>query len=136
MKPVKILLVTVAIFFINSAYAAQYKFIAKDNSKDTKMCVLAGNNEIEPLKKAVKYNKTWSSYKESEKSLVNRVYCNNLHIANFAKKYNANETFDYLKKYTRKHNLDKLPTVTIKDVVARTSVNKSAEEIIIVYVGR
>ena len=136
MKPIKLLLVTAAIFLINSSYAVQYKFIAKDKSKDTKMCVLAGNNEIKPLKKAVKSHKAWSSYRESEKGLVNRVFCNNLHIANFAKKYNANETFDYLKKYTRKHNLDKVPTVTIKDIVARTSVNKSAEEIILVYVGR
>ena len=135
MKPIKLLLVIVAIFVINNAYAVQYKFIAKDNSKDTKICVLAGNNEIKPLKKALKYNKVSSSYSESEKSLVNRVFCNNLHIANFAKKYNANETFDYLKKYTRKHNLDKIPNVTIKDIVARTSENKSTEEVILVYVG-
>lgn len=136
MKPIKLLLVTAAIFLINNAYAIQYKFIAQDNSKDTKLCVLAGNNDIKPLKKALKYHKTWSSYRESKKGLVNRVFCNNLHIANFAKKYDANETFDYLKKYTRKHNLDKVPTVTIKDTVARTSENKSVEEIILVYVGR
>jgi len=136
MKPIKLLLVTAAILIINSAYAVQYKFIAIDNSKETKMCVLAGNNEKKALKKAFKHHSAWSTYRDSGKSLANSVLCNDLHMANFAKKYNAMTTFDYLKKYTHKHNLDKAPTVTIKDIVARETENKSTEEIILVYVGR
>jgi len=135
MKPIKLLLVTAAILMINSAYAVQYKFIAIDNSKETKMCVLAGNNETKALKKVFKHHGAWSGYRDSEKNLANSVLCNNLHMANFAKKYNANMTFDYLKKYTHKHHLDKIPTVTIKDIAARSSRNKSTEEVIIIYVG-
>ena len=78
---IKLLLVTAFFLVINSAYGVQYKFVAMDNSKETKMCVQAGSNDIKELKKAVKRESAWSSYKSSRRSLANTVLCNNLHIA-------------------------------------------------------
>ncbi len=130
MKPMKLLLITAAVFMMmNSAYAAQYKFIAMDNSISTKMCVLAGNNEQKALKKAMK------RHFDSLRSLANTTFCNDMYIANFARNYNASMTFDYLKKLTQNRNLNRATNVTIKDIVARTTENKSTEEIILVYVG-
>lgn len=114
---------------MNSAYAVQYKFIAKDHSIYTKMCVLAGNNEQKALKRILR------RHRDSERSLANSTFCNDMYIANFARKYNASMTFDYLKKYTYKSNLDKAPKITIKDIVTRVTEDNSAEEIILVYVG-
>ncbi|WP_114326419.1 DUF3718 domain-containing protein [Candidatus Colwellia aromaticivorans] len=130
MKPIKLLLIIVAIFVMNSAYAVQYKFVAMDKSIYTRMCVLAGNNEQKALKTTLRRQK------DNVRGLANSTLCNGMHIANFAKNYNANMTFDYLKKYTYKHNLDKATNITIKDNVTRTTENKSAEEIILVFVGR
>ncbi|WNC70260.1 DUF3718 domain-containing protein [Thalassotalea nanhaiensis] len=128
MKPTKLLLIAAAIFMMNSAYAVQYKFVAKDNSVYTKMCVLAGNNEQEALKKILKRQR------ERVKTLANTTRCNDMYIANFAKTYHADLTFEYLKKYTRSDILDKAPKVSIQDI-ARVNKGKSTEEIILVYVG-
>jgi hypothetical protein len=129
MKPMKLLLITAAVFMMNSAYAAQYKFIAMDNSISTKMCVLAGNNEQKALKKAMK------RHFDSARSLANTTFCNDMYIANFARNYNASMTFDYLKKLTQNRNLNRATNITIKDIVTRATENKSTEEFILVYVG-
>lgn len=129
MKFIKLLLIAMTIFMMNSVYAIQYKFVATDNSIYTKMCVLAGNNEQKALKTALK------RHEHSSRSLANTTFCNGLIIANFANKYHANMTYDYLKKYTYSRNLDKATSITIKDVVTRTTESKSTEEIILVYVG-
>jgi len=129
MKFIKLLLITQAIFMMNSAYAIQYKFVATDNSIYTKMCVQAGNNEQKALKKSLR------RHEHSPRTLANTTLCNGLIIANFAKKYQANMTYDYLKKHTYSRNLDKATNITIKDVVTSTSDGKLTEEIILVYVG-
>lgn len=118
-----------AIFMINSAYAVQYKFVATDNSIYTKMCVLAGNNDQKALKKML------IRHRDSVRSIANSLFCNDMYLANFAQNYNANLTFDYLKKHTFKHNLDKASTITIKDIVVSAIEEESEEEIILVYVG-
>ncbi|WOH37065.1 DUF3718 domain-containing protein [Thalassotalea fonticola] len=129
MKPMTLLLIIVTIFMVNSAYAAQYKFIAKDDSIYTKMCVLAGNNEQKALKRILR------RHRDSEKSITNSTFCNDMYIANFAQKYNASMTFNYLKRHTYRKNLDKASDITIKDIVTRVTEDNSAEEIILVYVG-
>jgi len=134
MKPIKLLLVIVAIFMMNNTYAVQYKFVAMDNSKYTKMCVLAGNNEQKALKTT--FRNQSKGFGGSQKIVANNTLCNGMVIANFAQKYHANLTYDYLKKYTNKRNLNNEMEVTIKDIAARTTKNKSMEEIILVYVGR
>jgi len=92
--------------------------------------VLAGNNEQKALKIIFR------RHKDTERSIANSTQCNDMHLANFAQRYNANLTFDYLKKYTWKHNLDKATKITIQDIASQVTENKSEEEIILVYVGR
>ncbi|OUS32244.1 hypothetical protein A9Q98_01575 [Thalassotalea sp. 42_200_T64] len=128
MKPIKLLLISAAILMMNSAYAVQYKFVATDKSIYTKMCVLAGNNEQQALKRIIR------RHQDSVRLLANSTLCNDMSLANFARNYDANMTFDYLKKYT--YNLDKTPKITIDDIVTRATEDKSAEEIILVYVGQ
>ena len=53
MKLIQLLVITASIFMMNKTYAVQYKFVAMDNSIDTKICVLAGSNEVKALKKVL-----------------------------------------------------------------------------------
>lgn len=129
MKYIQLLLIFVAIFMMNSAYAIQYKFVAMDNSIYTKMCVLAGNNEQNALKTKMK------RHSDSVRSLANSTLCNGLFIANFAQKYHATMAYDYLKKHTYRRNLNKATKVIIKDVVTDATDNNSKDKIILVYVG-
>ncbi|WP_019029989.1 DUF3718 domain-containing protein [Colwellia piezophila] len=129
MKLITLLLITVVMFMMNSAYAIQYKFVATDKSIYTKMCVLAGNNEQKALRITLK------RHDSSVRALANNTLCNGLHLASFAQKYHANMTYDYLKKHTHSRHLDKATSITIKDIVTGTIESKSTEEIILVYVG-
>jgi len=129
MKPIKLLVITAAVFMMNNAYAVQYKFVAMDNSKYTKMCVQAGNNEKEALKRSFRREQANSNF------IANTTRCNGLYIANFAQKYHANLTYDFLKKHTRKNNLNPDTEVTIKDIAFHEAKNKLSEDIILVYVG-
>ena len=133
MKSIKLLFITALLFMMNSTYAVQYKFVAMDSSIDTKMCMLAGSNEIKALKKTlIRESRGLSSVK---RSIANDLYCNDTHIAEFSKKYQANLTYEYLKKYTYKKNLSKETQVIIKDIAQQSDGDKLEEKIIIVYVG-
>lgn len=129
MKLLKLLIFTIAICMMNSAYATKYKFVAMDNSIYTKMCVLAGNNEQKALRTTLR------RHENNERNLANTTFCNGMLIANFAQKYHASKTFDYLKRHTYRGKLDKATNVTIMDIATRKTDNESAEEIVLVYVG-
>ncbi|WP_286264558.1 DUF3718 domain-containing protein [Thalassotalea atypica] len=94
----------------SSAFAQQYKFIGTDNSLATKMCVSAGSNDSRKLKSTIRRNKSANQYQ-----VVNNFTCNGLSMAKFAYKYEANDTYEYLNKYSNIKNRV-TPSVTIKDV--------------------
>ncbi|MBY5993214.1 DUF3718 domain-containing protein [Ferrimonas balearica] len=67
---------------LGSAQAAQYQFVAMDNSPATKLCIAAATQKPMQLHQAIKYQ----GY--TEKSVARAVDCNNESIASFAARYN------------------------------------------------
>ncbi|AOW75907.1 hypothetical protein A3Q34_02970 [Colwellia sp. PAMC 20917] len=135
-------ILTLAVVFVLLAFnsnATKYEFIATDSNIETKMCVFAGNNDKDGLKKALRLRIMGSSINSkrftvnSKRFTVNSVTCNNMVMAHFAHKYDAFDTFSYLNHFTSKK--DKIPTtsVEIKDIAA--IFNHKNEETKIIYVG-
>ncbi|MBA6231599.1 MULTISPECIES: DUF3718 domain-containing protein [unclassified Colwellia] len=126
---------TLAVVFVLLAFnsnATKYEFIATDSSIETKMCVFAGNNNKDGLKKALRL-RMMSSAINSKRFTINSTTCNDMAMAHFAYKYDALDTFSYLNHFTSKK--DKIPTtsVEIKDIAA--VFNRKNEDTKIIYVG-
>jgi len=137
MKLIQLLVITASIFMMNKTYAVQYKFVAMDNSIDTKICVLAGSNEVKALKKVLIRHSRVSAGGVSigKRYIVNGIHCNDQILANFSKKYQANLTYNYLKKYTDKRYLNQETKVIIRDIADISNDNRTEEKIIVVHVG-
>lgn len=122
-------------------HAANYKFVALDNSKETKICIAAVKDNIKNLKKeavgfplATTYLMSNSSFRM--KFIANKLKCNNTNIADFARKYNALYTFNYLNDFANKWN-KALPTSgTIKDIAEQDSKSQNEKEILILVASR
>ena len=130
MKTLTLAVVFVLLSF--NANATKYEFIATDSSIETKMCVVAGSNNKDGLKNALRLN-MGSSAINSKRFAVNYITCNDMVMAHFAHKYNALDTFLYLNHFTSKK--DKIPTtsVEIKDIAA--VLNHKNEDTKIIYVS-
>lgn len=130
MKVMKLVVIIIAYLMAANTYAAKYKFIAMDNSQETKVCVHAGNNERKDLINSI------NAFAVDQKLLVNKLRCNDIHIANFARKYNADSTFKYLKKYSHRRYLNKTTNIFIKDIANNEQKKVLQEKVILVYVSK
>jgi hypothetical protein len=137
MKLIKLLIITASIFMMNKTYAVQYKFVAMDNSIDTKICVLAGSNEVKALKKVlIRLSRVSAGgVLRGKRYIVNGIHCNEQILANFSKKYQANLTYSYLKKYTDKRYLNQETEVIIRDIADISNDNRTEDKVILVHVG-
>ncbi|PKG82897.1 hypothetical protein CXF85_12255 [Colwellia sp. 75C3] len=105
--------------------AQQYRFVANDNTLETKVCVLVGSNNLSKLKNII-----WR-FDINKKRLANVYLCNDLGLAKFAHKYNASETFKFINHFSNRKN--KVETnVTISDIAMLAPETKLAP--ITVYV--
>jgi len=130
MKYLKLTLVVVSFSVIASANALTYKFVANDNSFETKLCVLAGSNEKSKLKHAM------SNYSKSNRFIANSIRCNDMVMSTFAQRYEADDASNYLNKFTLPRNKDVETKVTIQDIAALSMDYDLPEKVITVYVGR
>ena len=107
---ISVILVLVCSMGIN---ATNYKFVGVDTSKDTKMCLAVATNNKRALQSLM--------LRTSERvgSVARNLKCNNQVIANFAFKYNASETFEYLNRFTPKKYQELRSKVTIQDLAAQ-----------------
>jgi hypothetical protein len=111
-----------------NTYAAEFEFVAGDNTHETKICIAAVNDNTQVMVSKLKMMsiKTALRYR----SMLNIIQCNGQFIGNFAKKYHAENTSAYLAKYTNKWNKKHQPNITIKDLTNAQGMNE--EENIIV----
>lgn len=137
MKKSYLLFGLAACFTSISVVAERYEFIAGDASVETQVCIAAVSDDKLTLRKTVKQLPMARSVYRTEqyrmKSVANSLKCNGDYIANFARKYDASETYQYLNRYTRPSNR-LTPTTTIKDITARVD-NGDDEKVIKVLVA-
>ena len=82
----------VGIFAVStmSVQAAQYKFVATDDSFETQLCVAVTHNDVAKLTELLK------SRGERLRSVQNLVRCNQMPIADFALEYGFSKVAQYL----------------------------------------
>ena len=124
-------IVAISAVSFNAAAAKKYVFVSMDNSLETKTCLAAGNDEKGKLKQHIKHFPNQSNMIISVRQIANSLYCNNMLVANFAKKYNAHNTYAYLNRFTSLKNRIQTHTV-IEDITAN---NYLPDETVYVYVS-
>lgn len=93
-----------------TSQAAEYEFIAADNSVETKTCVYAAADDLQGLKKQVR-----RSYDNNVRYMSQLLRCNDQDINTFAHTYGAEGTAGYLNnKVSGKYRIDK--SVEIIDI--------------------
>lgn len=132
MKKLSVISVLVILLLPLNANATKYKFIASDNSIETKVCVLAGSNNKSGLIKALRQSAN-NSVVINKRSFANNVNCNDMVMAHFAHKYEALDTFGYLNILTNGKNRITPTSVEIKDIAAIS--NRKNEKIKVIYVS-
>jgi hypothetical protein len=126
MRTLTYLAVIAAVGTAFSAQSVNYKFIANNSSVETKLCVAAGMNDKQKLRRLI------STTLDSKYLLANSVVCNGKLISHFAYQYGASDTFKMLNKATMRKNKLNHPRVTIEDI---TTANLNDDRTVIIYVG-
>ncbi|WP_448553701.1 DUF3718 domain-containing protein [Thalassotalea montiporae] len=106
-----------------ASFAQTYKFVATDGSHETRLCVRTGNNDVKGVKSTLRKMGI-----HDRKVNINTIRCNDLAPAKFAYKYQADNTFNFLNKYSIGKNKVNA-SVTIRDVA------KTNQEPKIIYVS-
>ncbi|WP_371188567.1 hypothetical protein [Thalassotalea maritima] len=112
-------LVSVTTLFLSFNVLADdvgYRFIAGDDSRYTHMCVKAGNNDLDGLKKMLYHDF------DPRSDTVNTLYCNGQLISHFSAHYGAADTAKYLNKFSSWKN--RLP----KDVRQKIDLAKHQDD--------
>jgi hypothetical protein len=119
MKHLKLFtLVPILLFYSISTYATEYEFVAMDSSKETKLCVAAVTNDMKKLRRLISHN---YGMRDIGSTVAKTVLCNDVIIANFAYEYQANDTVDYLDRYTPRKYKKMRTSITIKDITAKVN---------------
>ncbi|MFT7201038.1 MAG: hypothetical protein ACI9UD_002704 [Glaciecola sp.] len=119
MKHLKLFtLVPILLFYSISTYATEYEFVAMDSSKETKLCVAAVTNDMKKLRRLISHN---YGMRDIGRTVAKTVLCNDVIIANFAYEYQANDTVDYLDRYTPRKYKKMRTSITIKDITAKVN---------------
>jgi|GEM_PF-654626 len=124
-----------SILLMSNAQAVTYKFIAADDSRETKLCVLAGSNEVRKLKKQVRNFPRFNRRIPNTRFIANKVKCNDMFMTSFASRYNADNVANYLDRYTYPKNKKIDTNVTIKDMASLSMNQDTPDKVINVYVG-
>jgi len=112
--------------------AAEFKFVAEDNKSTTMICMAAVTNNTEVMTRNLRMLRLKGSAL-GYRTIINSIQCNNQYIGNFAKNYNALNTFAYLDQFTNKRNKKRQTSTTIEKVSNQQEINK--EKTIVVLVG-
>ena len=105
------------IFVSTIAKAENIKFIAADQSDETRICLYAVTNKLASLKNQIRRNSDYGS-----SHTINSLRCNDLSLAKFAYIYQAQDTYKYLNRRTnREHRV--YPSITINDMVVRNNLS-------------
>jgi len=119
MKNAKILILAIAATAALPLSAAEKKFVATDDSIETKICIAAAKNNLRQYKRTVD---SLSHRKSIQRKVANKLLCNDENVYGFAKRYQADKVAGYLSRYV-KHE------VTVKRELS-DRIQKSESEII------
>ncbi len=111
MKYLKLAGAALALSFTSQISAQDYQFTAIDKSLETQFCVSIGNNNVEGMKGKLFRMGLGDALRRN----INTLTCNGLPLAQFAHKYQAEDTFKYLNTRSSPANRVK-STVTINDL--------------------
>ncbi|NVK54329.1 MAG: DUF3718 domain-containing protein [Alteromonadaceae bacterium] len=117
MKYLKLAGAALALSFTSQISAQEFQFTAEDKSPETQFCVSVGNNNVESMKGQLFRMGLGDALRRN----INTLTCNGLPLAQFAFKYQAEDTFRYLNNRSSPLNRVK-SSVTINDI-AMTGTN-------------
>jgi hypothetical protein len=104
--------------------AADFKFVTTDNSGTTQICLAAATDNTEVMiSNLQKLSRRGTSL--SYRAFINSIRCNNQFIGNFAKTYNARNTFAYLNQYTNQWNKNNQSKITVEDIAKAQNSEKT-----------
>lgn len=117
MKLFKPACILVAASLSYSASAADYNFVAADDSRATKICMSAVKNDPKELKKLAMTLERNTKLTNGKLRVVARGQnCNDMNIVHFASKYGAEKTTKLLAKYLT-------PSVTVRKEIAQNLID-------------
>ncbi|MDC8829637.1 DUF3718 domain-containing protein [Alteromonas gilva] len=123
MKYLKLAGAALALSFTSQISAQDFQFTAIDKSLETQFCVSIGNNNVESMKGQLFRMGLGDALRRN----INTLTCNGLPLAQFAFKYQAEDTFRYLNTRSSPANRVK-STVTINDLAM---TNNNAETTVV-----
>jgi hypothetical protein len=129
MSHVKMLLTTILIGITFQATAAEYTFVASDNSKQTKFCMAAGSNDLTSLKREIR--KLRRAPHQHVKPLVDSMRCNGQNVTEFAHRYEASDTLAFLNQHSSHKAPELKPNVTLRKITQSESDGSDAEVIVV-----
>jgi len=97
MNNVKTLLLAACVTTALPLSAAQYVFVAGNDSMETKLCIAAAENNLKKYKKTAR---AFSLNKSVHQVVANKLSCNDQNLASFAWKYGAADTAGFIGRYT------------------------------------
>ena len=87
----------------SNAHSSNQEFIATDSSSEARICMLTASNNLLGLKQALKLY-TLGNIIVNERFAANNITCNEVGLTHFARKYDAQKTFLYLNRITKRSN--------------------------------
>ena len=116
------------------AHATEYQFVAEDHSPATRLCIAAGEGDIDGLR--VQIRKMRQSPHHQYKAIVNAIRCNDQLAAQFAKIYGAENTYEYLYGLTTKENREQVGRTSVEDIVSAGPDGSTPDVIVVRVSGR
>jgi hypothetical protein len=110
-------LISSALFFVACVCQADsdsFQFVAADHKPTTALCMAAATGDVDGLRDALRDLR--QAPHQKHKTLINAVRCNGQHVAAFAKTYSANETFEYLYRFTEKRYKEQIPLTGVEEM--------------------
>jgi hypothetical protein len=115
-------------------HATEYQFVAEDHSPATRLCIAAGEGDVDGLRFQIR--KLRQSPHHQYKAIVNSIRCNGQVVAQFANVYGAQDTYEYLYRLTTKENRKKVGRTSVEDVVLERPDVSTADVIVVRVSGR
>ncbi|TQV72090.1 DUF3718 domain-containing protein [Aliikangiella marina] len=125
MKLLKLSVLAVGLAGTSVAMAGSQQFIAGDKTKETAMCIAAASNNVQDYKSLVENYRTTSLVKVRDHQLfANKLTCNDVNIAKFARQYGAEKSAKFISKY-----LDQ--NILIRQDIANTQPINTSKTIVV-----
>lgn len=98
MKNIKTLLVAIAAAAALPLSAANYVFIAGNDTTETKLCIAAAEDNLKRYKKTAR---ALSMKKSIHRTLAEKLDCNDQSVLAFAQEYDAHSTAGFISRYSK-----------------------------------